>query len=106
MTQYDAPVDMDAEASAVFNDAIISAIREAGITLEASGRALTLNALMGSLCAVAAFHIAGIEDARVRKVLMREMEKQLPRLVAHQRVKESPNGRGKVVTLVAGRPIN
>lgn len=106
MTQYDAPVDLDAEASAAYNDAIIGAISAASQVIEASGHALTLNSLMGSICAVAAYYIAGIDDQRARKALMREMEKQLPRLVAHQRSLEGQNSRGKIVTLYQGGKTN
>lgn len=106
MTKYDAPVDLDAEASAAYNDAIMGAVSAASQVIEARGHALTLNSLMGSLCAVAAYYIAGVDDQRARKALLREMEKQLPRLVAHQRAKEGDGARGKVVTLYQGRNTN
>ena len=106
MTQYDAPVDLDAEASAAYNDAIMGAISAVSHVIEARGHALTLNSLMGSLCAVAAFYIAGVDDQRARKALLREMEKQLPRLVAHQRATEGQGTRGKVVTLYQGGKSN
>lgn len=106
MTKYDAPVDIDAEASAAYNDAIMGAISAVSQVIEGHGHALTLNSLMGSICAVAAFYIAGVEDPRARKALMREMEKQLPRLVAHQRATAGQGGRGKVVTLYQGRNTN
>ena len=98
MTEYDAPLDID-PAAQIFADVLMVAVREASKIIEERGTALTLNALMSGLVAVAAFHIAGIDDQRARKALLREMEKELPRAVARQRTREGGGHRGRVVTI-------
>src|SRR5215217_8607670 len=99
MTEYDARLDID-PSSQIYADVIMLGIKEASKIVEAQGHGLTLNALIGAICAVAAFHVAGVEDARARKSLMREIEKQIPRLVAQQR---ASGVTGRSIVLYEGR---
>lgn len=103
MTQFDARIDIDPTAAGIFRDVLVVAVHEASKVVEEKGHALTLNALMGAFCSVAAWHIAGVDDQRARKSLMRQMERELPKLVAHYRA----NGQGGgVVTIYEGAKTN
>lgn len=102
MTEFDARLDIDPSAQ-IFADVLVVGIQEASKIVEAQGRGLTLNALIGAICSVTAYHIAGVEDARARKALMREIEKQIPRLVTQQR---ADGVTGRSVVLYEGRRTN
>ena len=85
-----------------FAAALMAACGDVGRAVEARGEMPTMNDLVGALIAVAAFHIAGIEEAHIRKALLREMERELPRAVARQRTAEGGVNRGRVVTVYKG----
>lgn len=78
-------------------DAINDAIYAHGLKLKSEGRMPIMNALAGALVSAQAGMLAAIEDRRHREAMIKAMERELPKALAHF------EGRtGKAQTLIIG----